>query len=235
MWEAGYAATRSLYVAAVSMFCTMMDTLFPRVYPIVDTTALSRQGRDPLFFAEALLEGGARLLQLRHKGHYSRQMFETAKTLAGLCVRAGAKLVVNDRADIAALLDAGLHVGQEDLPPALARKVLGEAGMLGFSTHNAAQLQAGDAEPVDYLAIGPLFATGSKENPDPVVGLERLPELRKLTGKTLIAIGGVTRASAQAVLRAGADSVAVIGDLMPEEMTKMTVRERMEEWVRLTQ
>jgi len=213
----------------------MMDTLFPRVYPIVDTTALSRKGRNPLFFTEALLEGGARLVQLRHKGHYSRQMFETATVMAALCTRAGARLVVNDRADIAALLDAGLHVGQEDLPPALARKVLGDTRMLGVSTHNASQLQAGEFEPVDYLAIGPMFATGSKENPDPVVGLARLPELRKLTAKPLVAIGGVTRDTAQAVLRAGADSVAVIGDLMPEEMTKMTVRERMEEWVKLTQ
>jgi thiamine-phosphate pyrophosphorylase len=206
----------------------------PRVYPIVDTGALARRGRDPLWFAEALLEGGARILQLRHKGHYSRTMFETASQLAVLCLRARARLVIDDRADIAALLDAGLHLGQADLPPALARRVLGGERILGFSTHNEAQLEAAAAEPADYLAIGPVFETLSKDNPDPALGLERLKSLRALTAKPLVAIGGITRQYARAVLKTGVDSVAVIGDLMPEEMTKATVRGRMEEWIALT-
>ncbi len=206
----------------------------PRVYPIVDTGALKRRGRDPLWFAEALLEGGARILQLRHKEHYSRAVFETASALAGLCARAGARLVIDDRADIAALLDAGVHLGQNDLPPRLARRVLGEARLLGFSTHNEAQLRAAEEEPADYLAIGPVFETLSKENPDPALGLQRLAALRALTEKLLVAIGGITRDQARAVLRTGVDSIAVIGDLMPEEMTKATVRERMEEWTALT-
>ncbi|MBI5281185.1 MAG: thiamine phosphate synthase [Candidatus Solibacter usitatus] len=205
--------------------------MLPRVYPIVDTAALLERGRDPLFFAEALLEGGAQILQLRHKGHFSRQLFETARQLAVLAIRAGAALIVNDRADIAALLDAGLHLGQLDLPPTLARRVLGGTRILGFSTHNAAQLEQANSEPADYLAIGPIFATGSKFNPDPVVGLEALPALARLTSKPLVAIGGITRDTAQAVLRAGASSVAVIGDLMPEEMTRATIRRRMEEWI----
>lgn len=209
--------------------------MLPRLYPILDTASLARRGRQPIFFAEAVLEAGARILQLRHKGHFSRQMFETAQTLAVLCAGAGARLVVNDRADIAALLDAGLHLGQDDLPPALARRVLGAQRLLGFSTHNAGQLSQADREPADYLAIGPIFATGSKERPDPQVGLENLPALRRLTRKPLVAIGGITRDTAQAVLRAGADSVAVIGDLLPDEITKATVRERTEEWIRLTQ
>lgn len=206
----------------------------PRVYPIVDTGALKRRGRDPLWFAEALLEGGARILQFRHKEHYSRGVFETVSVLAGLCAQAGARLVIDDRADIAALLDAGVHLGQNDLPPRLARRVLGERRILGFSTHNEEQLLAAGEEPADYLAIGPVFETFSKENPDPALGLERLAALRALTQKPLVAIGGITREQAQAVLRTGADSIAVIGDLLPAEMTKATVRERMEEWIALT-
>jgi thiamine-phosphate pyrophosphorylase len=206
----------------------------PRIYPIVDTGALARRGRDPLWFAEALLEGGARILQLRHKGHFSRAMFETASQLAVLCLRAGARLVIDDRADIAALLDAGVHLGQNDLPPRLARRVLGEERILGFSTHNEEQLRAAAGEPADYLAIGPIFETLSKENPDPALGLERLAALRALTGRPLVAIGGITRDYARAVLNTGVDSIAVIGDLMPEEMTRATVRGRMEEWIALT-
>ncbi|MGB9611783.1 MAG: thiamine phosphate synthase, partial [Bryobacteraceae bacterium] len=141
---------------------------------------------------------------------------------------------IDDRADIAALLDAGVHVGQNDLPPALARRVLGEARILGFSTHNEEQLRAAAAEPADYLAIGPVFETLSKENPDPALGLERLAKLRALTERPLVAIGGITRDYARAVLNTGVDSIAVIGDLLPEEMTKATVRGRMEEWIALT-
>ncbi len=205
----------------------------PAIYPIVDTQALIRRGRDPLFFADALLEGGARILQFRHKGSYSRATFETATRLASLCTAAGAAFVVNDRADIAALLEAGLHVGQQDLPPALVRRVLSDRLILGFSTHNEQQLQDGDAEPVDYLALGPIFDTGSKQNADPTVGLERLSNARRLTTKPLVAIGGITLETARSVWSAGADSIAVIGDLMPEEITKMTVRERMEAWLKL--
>lgn len=209
--------------------------MLPRLYPILDTASLARRGREPIFFAEAVLEAGARILQFRHKGHFSRQMFETARTLAALCARSGARLLINDRADIAAILDAGLHLGQDDLAPELARRVLGPDRLLGFSTHNAEQLRRADSEPAGYLAIGPIFATGSKDRPDPQVGLENLPALRRLTPKPLVAIGGITRATAQSVLRAGADSIAVIGDLLPEEITKATVRERTEEWIRLTQ
>lgn len=207
--------------------------LLPPVYPIVDTQALIRRGRDPLFFAEALLEGGARILQFRHKVHYSRAAFETAKRLSVLCQQAGDAFIIDDRADIAALLQVGLHVGQQDLPPALVRRVLGDALTLGFSTHNEQQLREGDLEPVDYLALGPVFDTESKQNPDPTVGLERLSNARRLTRKPLVAIGGITLETARSVWNAGADSIAVIGDLMPEEMTKMTIRERMEAWLKL--
>ncbi len=204
-------------------------TRLPRLYAIADTATLERRGWQPAEAAEAWLEAGVRLIQLRHKGHFSREMFETAKLLSVLCRQAGAHFVVDDRADIARLLDAGCHVGQQDLSPADVRKVLGPALLLGFSTHNEAQLKAADAEPADYLAIGPIFATGSKQNPDPVVGLAGIPALRALTRKPLVAIGGIALDSAPALIRAGIDSIAVISDLLPAE--KGRLRPRAEEWL----
>ncbi len=203
----------------------------PRLYPILDTASLAGRNCPVETAAEAMLTGGARILQFRHKGHYSRTVFEEAERVAALCRRAGALFVIDDRADIALLLDAGLHVGQEDLPPQDARRLLGPGRVLGFSTHNAAQFAAALAEPVDYLAFGPVFPTASKENPDPVVGLETLRELRK--DRPLVAIGGIRRANALDVLAAGADSVAVINDLLPETCTFQSLRARMEEWQRL--
>jgi thiamine-phosphate pyrophosphorylase len=200
--------------------------LLPRVYPILDTGLLARHGLSPLAAAEAAIEGGAQIVQLRHKAFFSRADYEMARRMAMLCREANAQFVVNDRADIAMLLDAGLHLGQEDLPPAAARQLSGKT-LIGFSTHSQAQLVAGDAEPVDYLAIGPIFATGSKQNPDPVVGLEELRRLRALTRKPLVAIGGITRANAADVWRAGADAVAVIGDLLP------AIRDRMSEFAQI--
>src|SRR5690349_24032718 len=114
------------------------------------------------------------MLQLRHKGHYSRELFNVAATIAQRCGDAGARFIVNDRADIAMLLEAGLHIGQDDLPPPDARRLIGPARLLGFSTHNERQLIQGAGEPVDYIAIGPIFATSSKSNPDAIVGVERL-------------------------------------------------------------
>jgi thiamine-phosphate pyrophosphorylase len=190
----------------------------PAFYPIIGTVSA----------AEALLEAGARILQFRHKGFFSRSVFEEASRIAELCRSTGAIFVVNDRADVAALLNAGLHLGQDDLSPVDARRILPAASILGFSTHNEQQLSAGDSEPVDYLAVGPIFATGSKQNPDPVVGLDGLRKLRSLTQKPLVAIGGITRELAPKVFDAGADSVAVIGDLFSD------VRARAQEWVAIS-
>ena len=195
----------------------------PAFYPVLDADRLPAVPA-----AEALLTAGARILQFRHKGFFSRQAFEEATRIAQMCRSAGALFVVNDRADVAALLNAGLHLGQDDLSPVDARRILPAGSILGFSTHNEQQLTAGDSEPVDYLAIGPIFATGSKQNPDPVVGLDRLRRLRSLTQKPLVAIGGITRELAPTVFEAGADSVAVIADLFPD------VRARAEEWVAIS-
>ncbi|MGD0497001.1 MAG: thiamine phosphate synthase [Bryobacteraceae bacterium] len=211
----------------------MLGAKLPRVYPILDTAALAAREMSLEDAAAALLEGGAGILQIRHKSHWSRAVFEAARRVDALCRQSGAQLVVNDRADFALLLDAGLHVGQDDLAPRDARALLGPDALLGFSSHNAAQLVGAAAEPVDYVALGPVFATQSKLHPDPVVGVEAVRRLRALLSKPLVAIGGITLENALEVWRAGADSAAVIGGLLPEAATPRSLRERMEQWRQL--
>ena len=179
--------------------------------------------------AESLAEGGARILQIRHKENWTREAYHAATELASFCRAAGIALIVNDRADIACMLGAGLHIGQDDLPPAESRAILGPAAVLGFSTHNEAQLLASLTEPIDYVALGPIFATGSKANPDPVVGISELKRLRAMTPKPLVAIGGITLESAPEVWRAGATSIALIGDLFRTPV-KSAIRARMDAW-----
>jgi thiamine-phosphate pyrophosphorylase len=202
----------------------------PRFYPILDSALLEAHGLPLADAARALLDGGARWIQLRHKGHFTRKMFECAESIAALARGAGATFIINDRADIALLVDAGLHVGQDDLPPADARRLIGPGRVLGFSTHNEEQLLAAAAEPVDYAAIGPIFVTSSKGNPDPVVGVEGLRRLRSLTTKPVVAIGGITLESAPAVIAAGADSIAVIGALYAGAPDCETIRKRAAQW-----
>ena len=203
----------------------------PRVYPILDSESLERCGISMETAAAAFLEGGAGILQIRHKGHWTRDFFETARTVARLCRENGTPLIVDDRADFALLLGAGLHVGQDDLAPRDARKLIGSEATLGYSSHNLAQLAAAGGEPVDYVAIGPIFATSSKRNPDPTVGVEEIRRCRPLIEKPLVAIGGINLANARDVWDAGADSVAIIGALLPHAPTARALRERMEEWV----
>jgi thiamine-phosphate pyrophosphorylase len=188
---------------------------------------------DPVQAAAALLEGGARILQLRHKGFWSREVFANAEKIAALCRDAPASFIVNDRADYASLLHAGLHLGQDDLLPTDARLVIGDAAMIGFSTHNPDQMRAAASEPVDYVAFGPVFSTASKERPDPTVGIAGLRTVRELTQRPLVAIGGITRANAALCWSAGADSVAIIADMLPNPCTPRTLRDRTAEWLRL--
>ena len=164
--------------------------------------------------ADELMAGGVTLLQYRNKAGSARTMLEQARELRRR-LRDKIRLIMNDRADLclAAGFD-GLHVGQEDLSPESARRVIGPKLWLGVSTHNPEQLREADQTTADYLAIGPVFATSSKERPDPVVGLEGVRRARELTRKPLVAIGGITRGNARSVLDAGADSVAVISDLL---------------------
>ena len=205
----------------------------PRVYPILDTESLDARAILLETAAAAFLDGGAGILQIRHKRQWSRGFFASARTVARLCREAGATLIVNDRADFALLLEAGLHVGQDDLPPRDARQLMGRNAMVGFSSHNMAQLCAAGGEPVDYVALGPVFATASKLNPDPVTGIEEIRRCRSLIEKPLVAIGGITLENALDVLRAGADSVAVIAGLLPDRATAHSLRERMEQWQQL--
>jgi thiamine-phosphate pyrophosphorylase len=205
----------------------------PRVYPILDTESLDRRAIALETAAAAFLDGGAGILQIRHKRHWSRAFFESARTVARLCREAGATLVVNDRADFALLLEAGLHLGQDDLPPRDARQLMGPDAPIGFSSHNLSQLCTAGGEPVDYVALGPVFATVSKLNPDPVTGVEEIRRCRSLVEKPLVAIGGITQQNVLDVLRAGADSVAVIAGLLPDLATAHSLRERMEQWQQL--
>jgi thiamine-phosphate pyrophosphorylase len=205
-----------------------MPCTLPRVYPILDTATLARSGFDPVRAAAAFLAGGAGILQYRHKAFWSREIFAQAAEIAALCRDAGALFIINDRADYALLLGAGLHLGQDDLLPADARRVIGPSAVIGFSTHNPEQMRAAQAEPVDYAAFGPVFTTSSKERPDPTVGLEGLKTVRALTAKPLVAIGGITRENAHECWKAGADSVAIIADLLPDPCTERGIRDRFE-------
>jgi thiamine-phosphate pyrophosphorylase len=190
----------------------------PRLYAILDADACSAQGLDPREIVDGWLEAGVRLIQLRAKSTPSGQFLTLAETLAASASAAGATFIVNDRADIASLAGAsGVHVGQTDLSPTDARVVLGNAAVVGVSTHNAGQTRLALAEPVDYVAIGPVFRTASKDRPDPVVGLEGVREALAIltsSGRPLVAIGGITLERAPAVIEGGADSVAVISDLL---------------------
>jgi thiamine-phosphate pyrophosphorylase len=188
---------------------------FPRLYAILDCAHFSDTEALCLSAGE-LVAGGVTLLQYRNKSGSARRMLEQARQLKR-CLPASVKLIMNDRADLclAAGFD-GVHLGQDDLSPEGARKVIGEALWLGVSTHTPEQLAAADKTRADYLAIGPVFQTRSKANPDPVVGLDGVRRARALTRKPLVAIGGITRDNCRSVIEAGADAVAVISDLIRE-------------------
>ncbi len=185
----------------------------PRLYAIVDSSAhVSTQ--DLVAYAKELAAGGCTLLQYRNKSGNARVMLEQARALKKH-LGPSMQLVMNDRADLCLAADfSGVHVGQEDLSPDFVRAIVGPNRWLGVSTHNPEQLTEADRTSADYLAIGPVFATSSKDRPDPVVGLEGVRRVRALTRKPLVAIGGITRQNAPSVIEAGADSVAVISDLL---------------------
>lgn len=183
--------------------------------------------------AKAVLDGGARVLQFRHKEFWSAAAVDEAALVAELCAGAGARFIVNDRADYAALLHAGLHVGQDDLSPSQARLVVGADSIVGYSTHDPRQLAAADMEPIDYAAFGPVFDTSSKLNPDATVGLPGLRHARAITRKPLVAIGGISLETAASVWDAGADSIAVIGAILHQPCTPEQIAARIAAWIRL--
>ncbi|MFI5395085.1 MAG: thiamine phosphate synthase [Candidatus Binatia bacterium] len=188
---------------------------FPhRFYPIVDTLGdpkLSYVG-----LAQAILDAGGRLLQLRVKDQPTGRFVEIARAVKAAADRAQARLIINDRADIAKLIDAaGVHLGQEDLPVAAAREILGPTKIIGFSTHNVNQAEAASrAGKADYIGFGPIYPTTSKERPDPVQGLDRLRQIRSRVAIPIVAIGGITAKTMPEVLTAGADAVAMISEIV---------------------
>src|SRR5579872_625054 len=196
-----------------------MLTLQP-LYPILDTSCFA-DSASLLTAAEELVAGGMTLLQYRNKSGSARQMLyqarELKRRLGSEKNASSVKLIMNDRADLCLAADFdGVHIGQDDLSPAGARRVIGEKLWLGVSTHNPEQVRVADQTTADYIAIGPVFSTSSKANPDPVVGLDGVRAARKLTSKPLVAIGGITRQNCLSVIEAGADSVAVISDLVTD-------------------
>jgi len=184
----------------------------PRLYPIIDLEV----SLHPLeFLIGEFVAAGLTWVQLRNKKANSRQLFANAQRLVELARRHGLTAIVNDRADIAWLSDAdGVHVGQEDLPVKQARNIVGPKKIVGYSTHNLAQALEAEQSSADYIAIGPVFATTSKANPDPIVAWEELREIRSRVKKPMVAIGGITSQNAARLFDIGLDSVAVIRDLV---------------------
>jgi thiamine-phosphate pyrophosphorylase len=183
------------------------------------------RGRDPEALARACLAGGATWVQLRAKGHDDRAVLELALKLAGVC-RGRATFVVNDRADLAVLAGAdGAHVGQEDLAPAAARRVLGPHRRLGLSTHNQEQVVSARELDVDHLGFGPVFPSGTKQGHAPVTGVQELARaVRAAQGRPVFAIGGIGAEEARACAAAGAAGVAVVGALARAEDAEATAR-----------
>ena len=189
-----------------------MRLVLPRLYVILDAALLTIPETE---CARQLVDAGVRVLQYRHKEASSRELLENAKKLSLALVPRGVTFVVNDRADVAALAGAsGVHVGQEDLAVEDARAVVGPGRLVGVSTHNGAQFEQAAGTSADYIAVGPIFSTSTKSNPDPVVGTEFIRQVRPLTDKPIVAIGGITLERAAEVVRAGADAVALISDIL---------------------
>jgi thiamine-phosphate pyrophosphorylase len=165
-------------------------------------------------FAREMAQAGVGLLQYRDKVGAPNEVLRAAAEIGAELEGRECLLIMNDRADLALLAGWGVHVGHEDLAPEDARRVLGVGRVIGVSTHNEQQMMAADASGADYVAVGPVFATSTKADAEPVVGLEGVRRARALTRKPLVAIGGITRENARSVIDAGADSVAVIGGLL---------------------
>ncbi len=202
-----------------------MSLILPKLYPITDV-CLSNLSH--ALQVARLMSGGARLIQLREKRASPRDFYPEAEAALDIARARGARLIINDRVDLALALRAdGVHLGQDDLSPEAARRLLGEDAIIGYSTHSVAQAAQAACLPIDYLAVGPVYATSSKEKPEPVIGLEGLRRVREAVDQLpLVAIGGITLENARETLAAGADSVAVISALLTstEEIEERTRR-----------
>jgi thiamine-phosphate pyrophosphorylase len=189
-----------------------MRLVLPRLYVILDSALLTIPVPN---CAQELADAGVRLLQYRDKTAPSRDLLHSSRSLASLLTPQGITFIVNDRADVAVLAGAtGVHVGQDDLEVEQARALVTKERWVGVSTHNVEQFRAAAATSADYIAVGPVFATTSKANPDPVIGTEFVRMVRDLSDKPIVAIGGITLENAASVIQAGADCVAVISDIL---------------------
>ena len=196
----------------------------PPLYPIIDIDYCRLRRADPLALTSACLDGGARLLQVRMKSGGSGEFLEICRGAVSLAAGHDARIIVNDRPDIAAMADAaGVHVGQHDLPPADARAIAGEHAIVGISTHTEQQIDEAAAGTANYIAVGPVFRTTTKETGFEPRGLA-LVRYAARTGKPVIGIGGITAANAASVVDAGAAAVAMISDLMAEERPEVRIR-----------
>ena len=193
----------------------MLPTPLPRVYPLTDVVI---SGLSHAAQVTELIAGGASLIQLREKNASPRTFFEQARLALQVIRKHHCRLLINDRVDLALALKAdGVHLGQDDMPPAAARRILGTKALIGYSSHSVAQARHALEQPIDYLAIGPIFRTNTKQDTAAVLGLEGLRSVRAVVGELpLVAIGGITEATVAAVIQAGADSVAVISGLLSE-------------------
>ena len=193
----------------------------PKIYPITDTriAKISHVAQ-----VEKLIEGGATFIQLREKYASPEDFYEAAQLALEYARKRGVKIIINDRVDIALALKAdGVHLGQDDLPPEEARKILGGKAIIGFSTHNLEQAIHAAKLPVDYLAIGPIYATATKKNPDQTIGLEGIRTVGKAVGDfPLVAVGGINYRNLPEIFESGADSAAIISDLIgePDKITQ---------------
>ena len=194
----------------------------PRLYTFADASF-----GDPVRLAEALLNAGARIIQVRNKRGSVRELLEQVERILSFTPD-GVEIIVNDRVDVALISGAGgVHLGQDDVPPVEARRILGLDRMIGFSTHNLQQAMRAQKLPVDYVAVGPIFLTVTKEKPDAVVGLENLSAICQAIRKPVVAIGGIKLENAEDVLKAGATSVAVISDVL----SAPDVASRVQSWI----
>lgn len=196
----------------------------PKLYPITDSRLSGLSHAEQV---NRLSAGGASFIQLREKHLAPREFYQEAEEALRVARARGVRLIINDRVDVALALQAdGVHLGQSDLPPAAAREILGERAIIGFSTHNVEQAIEAARLPVDYIAIGPVYPTVSKDNPDPVVGLEGLRRVRQEIGQMpMVAIGGIRRENIHEAIEAGSDAVAVISLLLahPSEIEERAI------------
>ena len=193
----------------------ILNLKLPKIYPITDELISGISHAEQV---RLLIAGGATLIQLREKHAGARAFYESAAAAVAIARERNVQIVINDRVDIALALKTGVHLGQDDLPPDKARQILGPDAIIGFSTHNIEQAKASTKHPVDYIAIGPIFQTQTKQHTDPVIGVDEIRAIKEIIHTPLVAIGGITKTNLADVFAAGADSAAMIGAVIADPL-----------------